>query len=285
MGNSIKTTVLLALMTGLFVTIGQALGGQSGMVMALVIACGMNGVMYWFSDRIVLKMQRATLATSDTHPELLAMVTRLAANADLPVPKVYIIPDYTPNAFATGRSPSHSAVAFTQGILNLLTPAELSGVAAHELAHIKHYDTLISTISACLAGAVSMLANMAQWAMIFGGRRSENEGEGGMASGLLTVLIAPIAATLIQMAISRSREYVADEAGGRIHGNPLDLASALLRIHDRMETVLPEPGNPALAHLYIMSPLSARGGGGLLSMFSSHPPVEERVRRLKLQSV
>ncbi len=281
MTSSLKTVLLLGLMSGLFVTIGNALGGPSGMVLALIMACVMNIGMYWFSDRIVLKMHRAEQVTSESHPELVAMVSKLAQQAGMPVPKVYIIPDFTPNAFATGRSPSNSAVAFTQGILNLLSPAELSGVAAHELAHIKHYDTLISTIAACLAGAISMLANMAQWAMIFGGRRSDQESEGGSGMGqLLTLLIAPIAAMVIQMAISRSREFIADEEGGRIHGNPLDLASALSRIHNRMDS-LPASSSTSMAHLYIMSPLA---GGGIISWFSTHPPVEERIRRLKLQT-
>ena len=281
MTSSLKTVLLLGLMSGLFVTIGNALGGPSGMVLALIMACVMNIGMYWFSDRIVLKMHRAEQVTSESHPELVAMVSKLSQQAGMPVPKVYIIPDFTPNAFATGRSPSNSAVAFTQGILNLLSPAELSGVAAHELAHIKHYDTLISTIAACLAGAISMLANMAQWAMIFGGRRSDQESEGGSGMGqLLTLLIAPIAAMVIQMAISRSREFIADEEGGRIHGNPLDLASALSRIHNRMDS-LPASSSTSMAHLYIMSPLA---GGGIISWFSTHPPVEERIRRLKLQT-
>jgi len=281
MTSSLKTVLLLGLMSGLFVTIGNALGGPSGMVLALIMACVMNIGMYWFSDRIVLKMHRAEQVTSESHPELVAMVSKLAQQAGMPVPKVYIIPDFTPNAFATGRNPSNSAVAFTQGILNLLSPAELSGVAAHELAHIKHYDTLISTIAACLAGAISMLANMAQWAMIFGGRRSDQESEGGSGMGqLLTLLIAPIAVMVIQMAISRSREFIADEEGGRIHGNPLDLASALSRIHNRMDS-LPASSSTSMAHLYIMSPLA---GGGIISWFSTHPPVEERIRRLKLQT-
>lgn len=282
MTSSFKTVVLLGLMSGLFVTIGHSLGGQSGMVMALLMACVMNIGMYWFSDRIVLKLHRAELVTADSHPELVAMVSRLANHANIPMPKVYIIPDFTPNAFATGRSPSQSAVAFTQGILNLLSPAELSGVAAHELAHIKHYDTLISTIAACLGGAISMMANMAQWALILGGRRSDQESEGGGGIGtLLTLLIAPIAAMLIQMAISRSREFIADEEGGRIHGNPNDLASALSRIHNRMDSIPMQSGQATMAHLYIMSPLA---GGGIWSWFSTHPPVEERIRRLKLQT-
>jgi len=281
MTSSLKTVVLLGLMSGLFVTIGNALGGPSGMVLALIMACMMNIGMYWFSDSIVLKMHRAERVNTESHPELVAMVAKLAHQAGMPIPKVYIIPDFTPNAFATGRSPSNSAVAFTQGILNLLSPAELSGVAAHELAHIKHYDTLISTIAACLAGAISMVANMAQWAMIFGGRRSDQESEGGSGMGqLLTLLIAPIAAMVIQMAISRSREFIADEEGGRIHGNPLDLASALSRIHNRMDS-LPASSSTSMAHLYIMSPLA---GGGIVSWFSTHPPVEERIRRLKLQT-
>lgn len=275
MGNGLKTTLFLGLLTGLFIVVGSSLGGQSGAIFAFGLAVVMNLGSYWFSDTIVLKLHRAQAVDNTTHPELVGMVSRLANRAGLPMPKVYIIPEMTPNAFATGRNPQHAAVAFTQGILNQLDPNELSGVAAHELAHIQHRDILISSVAACIGGAISMLANMAQWAMLFG--RDREEGQNPIAA-LATIIIAPIAAMLIQMAISRSREYLADARGAEIHGNPMDLASALAKLHNNI-ALLPQPDqNPAMAHMYIMSPLSGRQ---LMNLFSTHPPVETRIARLR----
>ncbi len=275
MGNGLKTTLFLAILTGLFIAVGSSLGGQSGAIMAFGIAILMNFGSYWFSDTIVLKRHRAQVIDSASHPDLVAMVERLAHRAGLPMPKVYIMPDMSLNAFATGRNPSHAAVAFTQGIINQLNPDELAGVAAHELAHIQNRDILISSIAACVGGAISMLANMAQWAMLFGRDREEGQNPVG---ALVTIIVAPIAAMLIQMAISRSREYLADARGAEIHGNPLDLASALAKLHNNMALMPPSDQNPAMAHMYIMSPLT---GGQFMNLFSTHPPVEARIARLR----
>jgi heat shock protein HtpX len=271
----VKTTLLLGLLTGVFIAVGQMLGGTGGMWIAFALAILMNGGSYWFSDRIVLKMHRATEITKESHPELVGLVQTLATRAELPMPKVYIVPDSTPNAFATGRDPEHSAVAFTQGILDRLPLNELAGVTAHELAHIKNRDILISSIAACIAGAISMLANMAQWAMIFGRRDDENDSNPiGM---LVAMIVTPIAASLIQMAISRSREFVADEIGAKISGKPMDLANALQRLHTQNERAPLALPSPSMAHMYIISPLS---GKSLMQLFKTHPPVEERIARL-----
>lgn len=274
--NTMRTFVLLALLSALLVFIGGALGGRSSMFIAFGIALVMNFGSYWFSDKIVLRMYHAQEASPSS--ELYSMVRTLATRANLPMPKVYIIPEAQPNAFATGRNPEHAAVAATEGIMRLLSREELSGVIGHELAHIKNRDILIGTIAATIAGAISMLANMAQWSMIFGGGRSDDEeGNGGLIGGLVMIIVAPIAAMLIQMAVSRSREYIADEDGARIAGNPRYLSNALRRLHAGAQQ-LPMDANPATAHMFIVSPLT---GGGLMSLFSTHPPMEERISRLE----
>ena len=274
--NTMRTFILLAALTALLVFIGGALGGRNGMFIAFGIALVMNFGSYWFSDKIVLRMYHAQEASPSS--ELYSMVRTLATRAGLPMPKVYIIPQAQPNAFATGRNPEHAAVAATEGIMRLLSREELAGVIGHELAHVKNRDILIGTIAATIAGAISMLANMAQWSMIFGGGRSDDEeGNGGLIGGLVMIIVAPIAAMLIQMAVSRSREYVADEDGARIAGNPRYLSNALRRLHASAQQ-LPMDANPATAHMFIVSPLTGRG---LTSLFSTHPPMEERIARLE----
>jgi len=280
--NTLKTTFLLTLLTVLFLMVGQAVGGKSGMTIALVMAGVMNLAAYWFSDKIALAMSGAQPVSEAEAPELHAIVQRLAFKAGLSMPKVYIIPEETPNAFATGRNPEHAAVAVTDGILRLLSREELEGVIAHELGHIKNRDILISSIAAMIAGAISYLANMAQWAMMFGGfgRSSDDDeggGIGGMIGGLVMMIVAPIAAMLIQMAISRSREFLADETGAHICGRPLALAGALQRL-EAWNRQLPMDVNPATAQMYIVNPLS---GGAIANLFSTHPPISERVQRLK----
>jgi heat shock protein HtpX len=256
---------------------GSLLGGKTGMTIALVMAFGMNFASYWFSDKIVLKMYGAQEVFERDAPELYGVVRRLAQRAELPMPRVYIMDQDQPNAFATGRNPEHSAVAVTNGIMGLLSRSELEGVIAHELAHIKHRDILVSTVAAAIAGAISYLAQMAQWSMFFGGR-SDDEGEGGNpAAALIMMIVGPIAAMMIQMAISRSREYKADQGGAEIAGNPLQLAGALKKLQMASQQI-PMQANPATAHMFIVSPLS---GGGFLKLFSTHPPMEERIARLE----
>ncbi len=277
--NRLKTTLLLTCLTLLMVAMGSAIGGKSGMVFAFVMACGMNFFSYWFSDRIVLAMYGAREITLQDHPAFYGMVQRLAVQAGLPMPRVYLIPSESPNAFATGRNPFHAAVAATEGILHILSPAELEGVMAHELAHVRNRDILVSTVAATFAGAISMLGNMLQWAAIFGaGRHDDEEGTGGLAGSLAMAIIAPIAAMLIQMAVSRSREYLADESGAEICGNPLALAGALRKLHSAAQTIPMAEARPASAHLFIVNPLT---GGSLLQLFSTHPPMEERIARLE----
>lgn len=277
--NSLKTTLLLSLLTVLMVTMGGAIGGSSGMVFAFIMALGMNFFSYWFSDKIVLKMYGAQEIGEQDHPSFYGMVQRLAQRAGLPMPKVYIIPDQSPNAFATGRNPSNAAVAATEGILRILTPEELEGVMAHELAHVQNRDILISTIAATFAGAISMLGNMLQWGAMFGaGRSDDEEGSGGFIGSLVMAIIAPIAAMLIQMAVSRSREYMADESGARICGRPLALANALRKLHNASQMIPMQDARPATAHMFIVNPLT---GGALLKLFSTHPPMEERIARLE----
>lgn len=282
--NGFRTTILLAALTALVVWIGQMFGGPQGAVMALIIAGVMNFFSYWFSDKIVLKMYRAQEVSPNEDPELYRMVQELAARGGLPMPKVYIIPEDTPNAFATGRNPEHAAVAVTQGIRRILNQRELAGVLGHELTHVKNRDILISSIAATLAGAISYLAQMAQWAAIFGGGRSrddEDSGGGGIFGLLFMMIVAPIAAMLIQMAVSRSREYMADAGGAKISGDPLALASALRKLHMGAQSI-PLDASPATqnatAHMFIVSPLS---GGSFASLFSTHPAMEERVARLE----
>jgi heat shock protein HtpX len=274
--NYFKTMMLMVLLTMVLVFGGGALGGKQGMTFALMMAFIMNFVTYFFSDKIVLKMYKAQQVTETESPVLYRIVRQLSQKAGMPMPKVYIIPDMSPNAFATGRNPNHAAVAATQGIMQLLTEEELAGVMAHELAHVRHRDILIGTIAATVAGAISYLATMAQWAMIFGGRRDDGEG-GNPFAAIVMMIVAPMAAMLIQMAISRSREYAADEGGARLHGNPRALSSALRKLHKGTQ-LIPTHATPATSHMLIVSPLS---GGSMSKLFSTHPPVEERIARLE----
>jgi heat shock protein HtpX len=274
--NTVKTFILMAALTALFMVGGQALAGQQGMTFALLMALGLNFFSYWFSDKLALAMNGARQVSPDEAPELHQLVGQLAQQAGLPKPRVYLVSNPTPNAFATGRNPQHAAVAVTSGLLQLLDRNELAGVLAHELGHIKNRDILISSMAAVLAGAISYLATMAQWAMLFGGgRRSDGEGGNPLAM-LVMIIVAPIGAALIQMAISRGREYLADEAGARISGKPRSLASALEKL-TASNRQLPMQVNPASAQMYIVNPLR---GGRLASLFSTHPPMEERIRRL-----
>ncbi len=280
MMNRFKTTLLLTCLTLLMVAMGSAIGGKSGMVFAFFMACAMNFFSYWFSDKIVLRMYGAREIGENDHPSFYGMVRRLAQQAGLPMPRVYIIPSDSPNAFATGRNPAHAAVAATEGILRILTPDELEGVMAHELAHVRNRDILVSTIAATFAGAISMLGSMLQWGALIGAGRSDEDGEGagGLIGSLAMAIIAPLAALLIQMAVSRSREYLADETGARICGRPLSLANALRKLQSASRMIPMAEARPASAHLFIVNPLT---GGGLLSLFSTHPPMEERIARLE----
>jgi len=279
MGNQLRTTVLLAAMTAVIMWVGNMLGGRSGMMIALVFAGGINFFSYWFSDKLVLKMYKAKEATPEEAPMVYRMVDVLSKEAGLPMPKVYIIPQDSPNAFATGRNPENAVVAVTEGLLRTMNPDELAGVLAHELGHVKNRDILIGTIAATMAGAIMMIANMAKWSAIFGGFRGSNEeGGGGGAIGLIVMaIIAPIAAMLIQMAISRSREYLADSTAAKITGNSEGLASALEKL-GAYSRQIPMQAQPATAHMFIMNPLS---GSSLMNLFSTHPPIEERVARLR----
>ncbi|MCX2860727.1 zinc metalloprotease HtpX [Paucibacter sp. PLA-PC-4] len=275
MFNLMKTAILMAAITALFMAIGAMLGGQSGMLLALAVAVAMNFFSYWFSDKMVLKMYNAQQVDETSAPQFYAMVRELAAKAQLPMPKVYIIREDAPNAFATGRNPENAAVAATTGIMRVLSERELRGVMAHELAHVKHRDILISTVSATMAGAISMLAN---FAMFFGGRDSEGRPANPIVS-ILVMILAPIAASLIQMAISRAREFEADRGGAEISGDPQALASALEKIQRYAKGIPMEAAerHPETAQMMIMNPLSA---GGIKGLFSTHPATEERVARL-----
>ncbi len=276
--NQLKTVLLLGLLTGLLVFIGGAVGGRSGMIIALLLAGAMNFFSYWYSDKIVLKMYRAREVDASTAPGLVATVRELAQGAGLPMPRVYVIQDQTPNAFATGRDPAHAAVAVTTGILDLLSPRELRGVLAHELSHVNNRDILIGSVAATLAGAVMVLANLARWSMFFGGGDDEDEGGLGMVGLLLTSILAPLAAMLVQMAVSRSREYLADRSGARMCGDPEALASALAKL-EQANRLRPMPrARPQTAHMFIVNPLS---GASLANLFSTHPPIAERVARLR----
>jgi heat shock protein HtpX len=277
MANGIKTVLLLGLMSGVLLALGELLGGANGLVIAFVLAAIMNLGSYWFSDKLVLRMYRAQQVGPE-HP-LYRIVERLTQRASLPMPKVYIIPDPSPNAFATGRNPSHAAVAATEGILQALSEHELEGVIAHELAHVKHRDILISSIAATMAAAIMMVARMAHFAALFGGYggRGDDRERGNNPIALLAMIIlAPLAALLIQMAISRSREFAADAGGASIAGTPYGLADALRKI-DAISKRVPLDANPATAHMFIVKPFT---GGGLMSLFSSHPPTEARIRAL-----
>lgn len=275
--NATKTVVLMVGLTVLLIMIGGAFGGRQGMYIAFALATAMNMFSYWFSDKIVLKMYSAKEATENDAPVLYSVTRDLAMKMNIPMPKVYIIPSEAPNAFATGRNPNHAAVAATAGIVRLLSREELTGVMAHELAHVKNRDILIGTIAATIAGAISMMANMAQWAMIFGGGSRDDDRRGGFIGALAMIIVAPIAAALIQMAISRSREYEADATGARTCGNPLWLANALRKL-DTASQRIPMQASPATAHMFIVNPLR---GGGMMKLFSTHPPMEERIARLE----
>jgi len=274
MASGLKTAILLGGLSGLVILAGGAIGGQGGLVLAFVLALAMNVGSYWFSDKIVLRMYRATEVGPD-HP-LHQMTARLARKANLPMPRVYVIPDESPNAFATGRDPQHAAVAATEGILRLLPEAELEGVIAHELTHVINRDILISTVAATLAAVIMLIANMARFAAIFGGNSRDDRENGNPLALLAMALLAPIAAGLIQMAISRQREFAADRGGAELAGTPVGLASALRRIDAGVKRI-PTDANPATAHMFIMKPFS---GEGLMSLFSSHPPTEARVKAL-----
>jgi len=283
MGNQIRTAILLAIMTAFILWIGQLLGGRQGMIIALILAAGMNFFSYWFSDKIVLRMYRAHAVTLEQQPELYNLVSSLAGKAGLPVPKIYVIPQQAPNAFATGRDPQHAVVAVTEGLLALMDRDEVKGVLAHELAHVKNRDILIGSIAATMAGAIMLLATMARWSAFLGGGRHGNEEGGGMGFiGLIVMsVLAPMAAMLIQMAISRSREYLADATGAAISGSPEGLARALEKL-GAYSRRLPMQAEPSTAHMFIVNPLS---GKSMLSLFATHPPLEERIARLRGQPV
>jgi len=275
--NTTRTWLLMAGLIMLFVWIGGLLGGRQGMIIALVIALAMNGVSYWFSDRIVLRLYRAERIDAAAFPKLHSTVHALSQQAGIPAPAVFLVPSAAPNAFATGRDPAHAAVAVTQGILDMLTPAQLEGVLAHEIAHIRNRDILIQTIAASLAGAVFFLARMAQFAAIFGGGSRHNS-RGNPLGILVMAIIAPIAALVVQLAISRAREYGADAAGARISGRPRELASALRVLSEGIRQRPMSAASPVTAHMFIVNPLR---GGGLFRLFSTHPPMDERIRRLE----
>jgi heat shock protein HtpX len=278
MDSRIRTTLLLTALTVLIIWIGNLFGGRQGMGIAFVLAFVMNIGSYWFSDKIVLAMYRARPIEEQENPQLYRIVRELAVGAQLPMPRIYMIPQETPNAFATGRNPEHAVVAVTEGIMRILTPEEVKGVLAHELGHVKNRDILLSSIAATLAGVIMILASMARWAAIFGGGRSDDDDRGGGILGLIvTAILAPIAATLIQLAISRSREYLADETGARLAHNPEGLARALEKLETASERI-PMDASPSTAHMFIVNPLSGRS---LANLFSTHPPIEERIRRLR----
>ncbi|MBI1736626.1 MAG: zinc metalloprotease HtpX [Candidatus Rokubacteria bacterium] len=277
MGNIFKTGLLLAVLSAMLVLLGGAMGGRGGMMIGLVMALVMNVGSYWFSDKIVLRMYGAQPLEERDAPQLHAMVRRLTLRAGIPMPRVYLIPMDTPNAFATGRNPEHAAIAVTSGIMRILDDDELEGVIAHELAHVKNRDILISTIAATLAGAITYMAHMVQWsAFMGGGHRSDDDQGGSPAGALFMAFLAPIAAMLVQMAVSRAREYQADDTGARLAGRAQGLQRALGKLHMASER-LPMPANPATAHLFIVNPLTGRS---FMTLFSTHPPIEERIARL-----
>jgi heat shock protein HtpX len=278
MGNQIRTTILLAVMTALILWIGQLFGGQQGMILALFLAAGMNFFSYWYSDKIVLKMYRAQEVNPQQAPELYEMVRDLSSHAGLPMPKVYVIPQEAPNAFATGRNPEHAVVAVTEGLIRIMNRDEVMGVLAHEMAHVKNRDILVGSIAATLAGAIMVLASMARWTAIFGGGASDDDEGGAGFIGLIAMsILAPIAAMIIQMAISRSREYLADATGAGFAGSSEGLAEALEKL-GKYSKRLPMDANPSTAHMFIVNPLSGRR---FANLFSTHPPLEERIARLR----
>jgi heat shock protein HtpX len=278
MSNIFKTGLLLAVLTAMLVLVGGAIGGSQGMVIAFFFAVVMNVFSYWFSDKIVLAMYHAQPVDEASAPRLYGIVRRLATRAQIPMPRVYLIPVDTPNAFATGRDPEHAVIAVTEGIMRILDEEELEGVLAHELSHVKNRDVLISTIAATLAGAITYLAHMAQWSAMFGGRVGDDE-EGGTnpIAAIAMAILAPIAAMLVQMAVSRAREYQADATGARLAGKTWGLAKALEKLQ-MAQQVVPMNANPATAHLFIVNPLSGRS---FATLFSTHPPLEDRIERLR----
>lgn len=278
MQNRLRTTFLLAVLTVLIIFIGRLFGGPQGMIIALVLAAVMNLGSYWFSDKIVLAMYRAQPLDEQQAPDLHRIVRELAREAGLPMPRIFMIPQQTPNAFATGRNPQHAVVAVTEGLYRLLTLDEIRGVLAHEMSHVKNRDILIGSIAATLAGVIMVLANMARWAAIFGGFRGDDDEGGGIVGLLVTAVLAPVAAMLIQMAISRSREYLADETGARLSHSPESLARALEKLAMASKRMPMQDANPATAHMFIVNPLSGRN---IAHLFSTHPPLEERIRRLR----
>jgi len=275
--NNIKTLVLLMTLTLILVWAGGAMAGKQGMTIALIFALTMNFFAYWFSDKIVLRMYRAREVNESEAPDLYNIVRMLSQKAEMPMPRVYMIDEEQPNAFATGRNPKHAAVAVTTGIMRILSREELQGVIGHELAHVRNRDILISTIAATIAGAISYLAQMAQWAMIFGGHRGDDDEGGSPIAAFVMMIVGPIAAMIVQMAISRSREYAADKGGAEIAGNPRYLAGALRKLHMASQKIHMD-ANPSTSHMFIVNPLS---GGGILKLFSTHPPIEERIARLE----
>jgi len=277
MGNTVKTALLLGALTGLLMLIGGLIGGRGGVYIAFIFALILNFGSYWFSDKIVLKMYKAQEVSETAAPDLYSIVRNLALKAALPMPRVYIIPEETANAFATGRNAEHAVVAVTEGIMRILNKEELEGVIAHELSHIKNGDMLIASIVATIAGAIGMLATMAQWAAIFGGGHSDDDDHGGIIGLIAMAIFAPLAAIIIQMAISRSREYMADASGARITKNPYGLATALEKL-TKASQIIPMNANPSTAHLFIVNPLT---GKSLMNLFSTHPPLEERIARLR----
>ena len=281
MSNVFKTGLLLAVLTAMLVLIGGAIGGRHGMLIALVMAFVMNFVSYWWSDKIVLAMYRAQPVDEASAPELYTMVRRLATKAGVPMPKVYIIPNEQPNAFATGRNPAHAAVAVTEGIMRILDNEELEGVLAHEMSHVINRDVLISTIAATMAGAITYLAHMAQWAAFMGGGRRDDDEGGNPIAMVAMAIIAPIAAMLVQLAVSRAREFQADASGARLAGRPWPLAKALEKL-DMAAHAVPMNANPATAHLFIVNPLR---GQSLMRLFSTHPSTEERIARLRAMRI
>jgi heat shock protein HtpX len=276
--NTLKTVFLMTLMMVLFLFVGSLVGGRNGLTIAFLLAIAMNFGTYWFSDKVVLSMYKAQPVSKETAPQLYSIVERLAQNAGLPMPKVYLIDDVTPNAFATGRNPEHAAVAATTGILSRLSEEELSGVLGHELAHVKNRDILTGTIASTFVGTITYVAQMAGWALMFGGRGSDRDDNGGGLGSLFLIILAPIAATLLQLAVSRSREYAADAGGAKIAHNPLALASALEKISSANQLKAVDNAGPATAHMFIVNPLR---GGGITKLFSTHPPIEERINRLR----
>ena len=277
MGNQVKTALLLTLLTCFILWIGRMFGGSNGMMYAFVIALAMNLISYWFSDKIVLSMYGAKQAAEADAPELYGLVQNLAASAGLPMPRIYIIDSDSPNAFATGRNPEHAAIAVTSGLMRLLNREETEGVLAHELSHIHNRDILIGTIAAVLAGVIMILSTMVRWAALFGGMSRDDRDDGGGGLELIALaILAPIAATVIQLAISRSREYLADATGARFTGNPYGLANALKKLSFAARRI-PLASNPSTAHMFIVNPLSGRS---FMTLFSTHPPLEERIKRL-----